>query len=72
MTSRTKKSLEGLKSLLPKVEKLKLEIAAKRDELRAIVEDVEAIVSSVDTAVDCLETGCREFNEAIESISQHL
>lgn len=53
------------RDILKRVAQVKAGIAAKRDELRALISDVEDVVESSDRAVDALD-------EAVAALSEHL
>jgi len=62
----------ALSQRLEKIEKLKEQIAAKRDELREAVSDVEDIIDSLNDGVDELEYGLRSLNNAVDKCSELL
>jgi len=66
------KDLGPLKTSLAKIERLKKEIAAKRDELRKAVDEVEGILETLDETVNGLESGAREFERAVDAMSEYL
>lgn len=61
-----------LKVALAKIERLKIQIAKKRDELRSAISDVVDIVESMNEAIDSLEEGQRCFENAADSMSKFL
>ena len=66
------KDLGPLKTALDKIEMLKKEITAKRDELRKAVDEVEGILETLDETVNGLESGAREFERAVDAMSEYL
>jgi len=52
-------------ALIRRIERVKQQIAAKRDELRMIVEDAEAVLESCDRADDGLQS-------AVDALSEYL
>lgn len=72
MSKKKNKNLDLLKVSLQNINVLKNEIAKKRDQLRLAVSDVNEILESLDETVDGLDAGSREFERAVDSMSQYL
>jgi uncharacterized protein YoxC len=54
-----------IKSLISRANKLKAEIATKRDALRDLVSDIEDIEAGCDEAVECLERAADKMSELL-------
>jgi predicted nucleic acid-binding Zn-ribbon protein len=63
---------KSIKSLIDKAEKIKTEIAARRDKLRDVIDDLYALHESFDEGVDSLDEGIRCLREGIDSISEQV
>ena len=61
-----------LKKLAMQVEKIFKEIAARRDKLRDLQERIDDVCESIDGAEYSIESGKRDFDRAIDSLSQFL
>lgn len=61
-----------LKKVLRDIEGKKNEIAAKRDELRALMDDLADCLYSFDAGIEGLENGKREIEDAIDTLSQQI
>jgi uncharacterized protein Yka (UPF0111/DUF47 family) len=70
--NKAKANIDKLKYALSRVEIIKRDISKKRDELREAVYEVTSIIESMDESIEGLEEGKRNFDRAVESLSQYL
>ena len=58
--------------LLKKVTKCKTTIATERDKLRELHGDLTDILESLDGGIDGVENSLREFEDAVDKMSEYL
>lgn len=61
-----------IKALLEEIDKKKRVIAVQRDQLRTIFLELGDVLDSLERGIDGLETGKREIEDAIDSLSEFL
>ena len=63
---------EELDKVLSGIEDSKLIISKERDKLRDLFNDIEQLLECFDEATDGLESGKREIENAIDTLSQYV
>lgn len=66
------KNPKALVDAIGKIEKLKLEIAQKRDALRDAISEADEIAESLDETIDALDEGKRAYERAVEEMSKYV
>lgn len=61
-----------IKEVLAKIETCKTIIAKERDKLRGINDDLVDLMDSLDRGVHGLESGKREIEDGLDSLSEYL
>jgi hypothetical protein len=63
---------EELDKVLSGIEESKIVISKERDKLRDLFNDIEQLLECFDEATDGLESGKREIENAIDTLSQYV
>ena len=68
----TKKQSDKIHQMMKRINKSKDIIAKERDKLREVYYDLEGILESVTEGIDSLENGMRDFEDAVDKLSEQL
>lgn len=63
-------TIKGIKSLLRQIEARKNAIAKERDKLRELYDEIGELLEPFNDGIMLLETGKRDIEDAIDTISQ--